>query len=133
VLRLEPPDDAPTLNAVAAHLRAPKRPLFVGRKPCLPSRPILSEPPIEAANVLEALRRASIVPPAAKPSWHPDAPDLVRLVLPSGEWPRDREHRCEAVADVRDWIAGVHAGETWLDLTSLERSAFPPLDREALP
>lgn len=42
VLRLEPHDDAPTLEALSDALDRPARPLFLGRKPCLPAVPLLA-------------------------------------------------------------------------------------------
>ena len=39
-LRLEPAGDAPTLDELSAALQEPQRPLFIGRKPCLPSVPL---------------------------------------------------------------------------------------------
>ena len=38
-LRLDPVDGEPTLEGLAEALREPGRPLFIGRKPCLPSAP----------------------------------------------------------------------------------------------
>ena len=38
-LRLEPPDGDPALDALGEALLEPARPLFIGRKPCLPSAP----------------------------------------------------------------------------------------------
>ena len=37
VIRLEPPEDSPTEDAIAAALDHPARPLFLGRKSCLPA------------------------------------------------------------------------------------------------
>jgi CRISPR system Cascade subunit CasD len=37
-LRLDPADEPPTLDDLASALDRPARPLFIGRKPCLPSR-----------------------------------------------------------------------------------------------
>jgi CRISPR system Cascade subunit CasD len=39
-LALTPAEEAPTLDQLADALRRPARPLFIGRKPCLPSRPL---------------------------------------------------------------------------------------------
>ena len=39
-LRLEPEGEEPSLDAVADALDTPERPLFLGRKPFLPSRPL---------------------------------------------------------------------------------------------
>ena len=55
VLRLEPADEEPTLDAIARVLDEPSRPLFIGRKPCLPSARILAGR-IQAASALKAVR-----------------------------------------------------------------------------
>src|SRR5690606_26406243 len=44
-LRLEPSEVSPTLDGVASALDHPARPLFIGRKTCLPSAPLLAGPP----------------------------------------------------------------------------------------
>jgi CRISPR system Cascade subunit CasD len=53
-VRLEPADEAPSLDALAMALRTPARPLFIGRKSCLPSCRIL-EGAVEASDALAAL------------------------------------------------------------------------------
>ena len=126
-LRLEPADESPTLDEIAAALAEPARPLFIGRKPCLPSRPLLAEPPLDAANVHEALTRAALAEAS-------DSNACVRLVLPRRDWPPSPEPlRTELVADVRDWIAGVHAGETRHGFFSIDRNTLPMLDGEQQP
>ncbi len=132
-LRLDPPDREPTLADVEAALKTPARPLFIGRKPCLPSRPVLSEPPVEADNLLTALRLAPLAPADRSRVRHADQQPKVRFALPPEEWPRDVQHRSEMVADVRDWRAGVHAGESRLDHFSLPIAEFTPMSPEALP
>lgn len=128
-LRLDPPDDTPTLADVEAAMKAPARPLFIGRKPCLPSRPILSEPPVEADSLLAALRRA----PLAPADRHADPRQKIRFALPPAEWSRDVQHDLRAVADVRDWRASVHAGESRLDHFALPADGFAAMPPEALP
>lgn len=131
-LRLALPDQDPTLAAIEAALKTPARPLFIGRKPCLPSRPILSELPIEADNLLAALKLAPLAP-----QHHPrveHARRMVRFALPPSEWPRDVSYNPQMLADVRDWRAGVHAGESLLDSLSLPAAGnFTPLSPEDLP
>ena len=39
-LRLEPAEESPKLEELASALEEPSRPLFIGRKPCLPSSPL---------------------------------------------------------------------------------------------
>lgn len=132
-LRLDPPDGDPTIATVEAALKAPARPLFIGRKSCLPSRPVLAEQPIGAANVYEALRRIPLAPVTDPPRWRNGEPAKVRLILPAGEWSRDDVHVSRMSADVRDWKAGVHAGESLLDRLSLPRAVFQAWPDEALP
>lgn len=115
-LRLEPADEAPTLQDLAEALKRPQRPLFVGRKSCAPSRPLLparaerideaadvsaSPALVDAADALGAL--AALAPPAdaaARPAvfFHPDAVSgPVRSV----------RHRS---SDERRFTLDVHAG-----------------------
>lgn len=126
-LRLEPADTYPTLEEVQAALAEPARPLFIGRKPCLPSRPLLSEPPIDATNVHDALRHAAVLEATASQS-------SVRVSLPYCDWPTSPEpRRIEMVADIRDWISGVHTGETRHGFFSIDRDTLPVLDGERHP
>lgn len=113
--RLEPADQEPTLATVETALQSPARPLFIGRKACLPSRPILSEPPIEAENLFTALASAPLECSDAGNSHRSISARRVRFAMPPAEWSRDRLYRSEMLADVRDWSSGVHAGESRLD------------------
>ena len=128
-LRLDPPDDAPSLGEIEAALNAPARPLFIGRKPCLPSRPVLSESPIEADGILAALRLA----PLNSIEGPTNPQRKIRFALPPAEWRRDCPFDSKMVADVRDWRAGVHAGESRLDHFSLPAAELTALPPEALP
>jgi len=93
-LHLDPAEEAPTLDDLAAALRAPARPLFLGRKSCLPARPLL-EGIVQADSLAEAL------PALAEPS---------RVLLPDGEAAVARDER-RLVSDLRGWHAGVHGGQ----------------------
>ena len=53
-LRLEPPQESPSLGELAMALKHPARPLFIGRKSCIPSRPLYGGE-CEAATATEAL------------------------------------------------------------------------------
>ena len=132
-LRLEPMEGDPSLADVETALKAPARPLFIGRKPCLPSRPVLSEPPLEADNLFAALRAAPLAqtgqPHDRRAIWQQE----VRFAIPPTEWPQDVKHNTRMVADIRDWRAGVHAGESRLDRFSLPLAGFTPMSSEALP
>jgi CRISPR system Cascade subunit CasD len=107
-LRLDPAEDAPTLDDVAAALDRPERPLFLGRKPFLPSRPILLGV-VDADGVPAALAIGLAVMPQP-----PERRDEVRA-----QWPLREpaaadllatEPQEEELTDERHWPAGVHAG-----------------------
>jgi len=99
-LSLRVADAAPTLEGIAAALEAPSRPLFLGRKPCLPSRPLFAGF-IEAEDALAAVRAAPRIDDSDPDPWIVirDRPGLPLAFEPLH------------VTDERNWIAGVHAGE----------------------
>ncbi len=116
-LRLDPPDADPDLDALAAALERPERPLFIGRKPHLPSRPLLAGLE-DAPDPLAALahRMAAEGFHHARTQWAtaPGAP-----IVEGGEVEGDGfalriARRCR-VADERRHRTGVHAGdrEVW--------------------
>ncbi|MEO5339803.1 MAG: type I-E CRISPR-associated protein Cas5/CasD [Magnetococcus sp. MYC-9] len=108
-LFLDPVEEWPTLDDVAAALEEPARPLFVGRKPCLPSLPILAGR-AEAESLYQVLtlfvhREVG----AAAPSL-PVQP--LRACWPPGQGPEDGERtRLEACTDQRDWRNQIHCGQ----------------------
>lgn len=113
-LALEPAEQAPTLDDLASALERPARPLFLGRKPCLPSRPLLSGQPhqrfVEAADAIAAADAAALEIDAAegvaKGTDAADGPLLIGLDGP--DLPDSFERRF--VADERNWRSGVHGG-----------------------
>lgn len=84
-LTLDPPDEAPALRAVSEALRSPARPLFLGRKCCVPSEPVwLGE--TRAPSLREAIEGAPRSPRADEgallaiwPSSGDDGDDATRL------------------------------------------------------
>jgi len=100
-LRLNDEDEAPTLDTVAEALDRPERPLFLGRKPFLPSRPVRLGF-VDAETIREALAAgaALLETPPAPP---------VRAQWPAFEGLADGAVE-EALTDERHWPAGVHAG-----------------------
>lgn len=99
--------DRPGIDDLESALRRPARPLFLGRKACLPSRPLLDPeaPVIEAADLLAALE--------AVPLWRSRG----RRRHDSGVeacWPAgiadDRARRIVTVHDTRDWHNQLHTG-----------------------
>ncbi|MFP3940271.1 MAG: type I-E CRISPR-associated protein Cas5/CasD [Thermoanaerobaculia bacterium] len=105
-VELKPADEEPTLDDVEEALQAPERPLFLGRKVCLPSRPVL-ESRVETDSLYQALRAASLDPRADEEAgWF------------SAWWPKEGEPappeggREVAVSDRRDWQNQLHAGRS---------------------
>ncbi len=98
VLRLDPDDANPTIDALAAALDRPARTLFIGRKSCLPSARIFGGWVTDAPNARAALRA---VAPA-------DASGLLAF-WPETEGAADA-HRATTVTDERNWASGLHGG-----------------------
>jgi CRISPR system Cascade subunit CasD len=96
-LRLEPAEEAPTLVELEAALDEPARPLFLGRKPCLPSGRIAAGV-IRADGLLAALD--SLPQPAGI---------ATRVLLPASELSQAGDHT-RPWSDVRDWHSGMHGG-----------------------
>lgn len=115
--RLEPAEAVPDLDTLATALERPERPLFLGRKPFLPSRPLLLGV-VEADTILDALALglAELDLPL---------PATLRAQWPLGEpagahMPPDAQ--VEELTDERHWPASVHAG---LRRVKLGRINFP--------
>ena len=95
---------SPGLRSVESALRKPARPLFIGRKSCPPASRILLGR-VTASSAVDALTKI----PISKWSWS----ESLRFIWQNGE-----EHesvpelnRFHANGRLRDWRAGVHAGE----------------------
>ncbi|WP_018988395.1 type I-E CRISPR-associated protein Cas5/CasD [Aromatoleum toluclasticum] len=97
-LRLEPADEAPTLEMVADALQRPARPLFLGRKPCLPASPLFAGW-CDAPDLLTALQKAAPLATNAHP----------RVLWPAGEGELHGSRQLD-VCDERNWTSGVHGG-----------------------
>ena len=97
-LRLEPSNDSPTLDEVAQALDRPQRPLFIGRKPCLPVGRLVAGW-IDADSVLQALQLAPLNNGARG----------LRAQWPDGEGQLAGD-RVVDVCDERNWTSGVHGG-----------------------
>lgn len=91
-MALDPPDEAPNLEAVQLALERPERPLFIGRKGCPPSRPIFDRV-VEADSLVAALDQLG-----GEGRIETEALETE----PAG--------RRLQVADRRDWRMGFHAG-----------------------
>lgn len=111
-VELVPPEESPSIDDVASALRLPARPLFIGRKACLPSVPILVEV-VEAPSALHALAMAPRVAPSARgdgghllawwdASFGEETPGVVGPFEPF------------VTTDERDWKNQVHTGRRFL-------------------
>jgi CRISPR system Cascade subunit CasD len=98
-LRLEPEDETPNLDDLAEALDRPARPLFIGRKPCLPNGRLFAGWR-EADNLLDALQTFPAIAAEGK-----------RLAI---QWPEGEGRlpgdRLLQLCDERDWRSGVHGG-----------------------
>jgi CRISPR system Cascade subunit CasD len=104
-LRLDPEAEGPTLDDLAAALTSPARPLFIGRKPCLPAAPLFADF-AEAETTLDAVVNASLVE-GARTGTH------FRIFWPEGEGERAPSTRLH-IQGRREWRSGVHGGtEVW--------------------
>ena len=103
VLRLEPEDEFPTLNTLAEAFDRPMRPLYFGRKPCLPSSPMLEEG--ECRWIVADTAWAALCA-------LPGTDTRLRAQWPMGEGPGLGEcvDRIADMADLRNWRSGLHAG-----------------------
>ena len=70
-LRLEPSEQTPTLEDLAVALDEPVRPLFIGRKPCLPSAPLYGGS-VGAGSVIDALFQTPLEVEQAPERVRPD-------------------------------------------------------------
>ncbi len=107
---LEAPDEAPTVDNVAKAIEEPERPLFLGRKVCLPASP-LAVGVVDAASLLAALKAAGESSPAGQPMtvfWEEgDAPEWEGASTPF------------SVTDERDWRTQLHGGQRIMRRSSL--------------
>jgi len=111
-----------TFEQIGNALQYPARPLFVGRKTCIPSRPVYNGD-IRAHSVFGALislfddrlrqEDCCLQWPAFEASDHKGA------LLP--EFPAAR---LEPICDERNWITGVHAGERLVFVLDLYRGVW---------
>lgn len=107
VLDLQPPDEQPTLDDLEAALIRPERPLFIGRKACLPSEPL----------VVGRMKADSLERAIAQAPRHRRVDDTRMRAC----WPRERLEeegdpgtRLIPVVDERDWANQVHVGRRWV-------------------
>lgn len=98
VVRFDPVEADPTLDQLAEALERPARPLFIGRKPCLPACRLL-DGWVYGDTAHEALCALS-------------GSGTFRALWPVGEGPEtgDWVERVVDLPDVRNWRTGLHGG-----------------------
>lgn len=104
---LQPQHELPNVEQLAMALRKPERPLFIGRKPCLPSVPLLVES-MQAESLVNALQKVALADRADERKTY------------SAWWPvnEDKDQPQadikKPVTDKRDWLNQIHVGERWI-------------------
>ena len=116
-LRLDPADGDPTLGNLAEALEEPARPLFIGRKPCLPSRRLFG-----GFSEGETALAALLAVPLAQES---QPGPTIRVQWPEGEG-ADAMERSQAlmITDERNWVSGLHGGGRPIRQAAIERDKF---------
>ena len=107
-LTLVPEGESPSLSELQTALERPARPLFLGRKCCLPASKILSGR-TRAPNLRSAVLDAPLpdVGRAYRPKWD----DEVHLWWPEGDAPEmEKSSHRFLVTDARDWQNQIHVG-----------------------
>ena len=103
VFCLDPSDAPPSLEVLANAFDKPARPLFLGRKPCLPSAPFLSRTVGRWVMADTAHAALSRVPGNGEP---------MRSQWPVEQGPEEGSDvdRITDLADLRNWRTGLHGG-----------------------
>lgn len=91
--------EAPTISDLEKALMEPFRPLFIGRKNCIPSDLLLAGR-MKAASPVDALKKAPSF--AQKTSFYCQWPE---------EFETNEKNEIRTSTDLRDWSNQVHAGE----------------------
>ena len=101
----------PDLGAVKDALQRPARPLFLGRKTCLPARPLLDPktPLGEGENLLAILRKVTVWDRSGNPVSDGNEREAC--------WPAEpgtvRWEQVRRVYDLREWANQIPAGSRW--------------------
>ena len=118
-LALHPAEEAPTLEHIAAALDKPVRPLFIGRKPGLPTDRLVAGWQ-SAANMRSALQaivtQQTAATATANTGW--------RAQWPDGEGTQTGDRLLD-ICDERNWISGIHGGWRPVRQTLLRSTESP--------
>jgi len=112
-LTLQPADVTPTIDDLQNALQYPERPLFIGRKTCLPASPLFVER-IQCRSLTDALRKTPL-------SKRADQRKSYRAWWPVNEDEKQPRVDIEQpVTDRRDWVNQIHVGERWIAQGEIE-------------
>lgn len=106
--RLDPPSACPSIDDIANAVREPARPLFIGRKTCLPASPLYYDvvEGDDALSVLTSIPRVSVSNPGKMQAWSSEG--INSFV--------DSEYRMITTSGKRIWANSVHGGQqTWYE------------------
>ncbi len=112
-LTLNPANEKPTLDDLAQALQFPERPLFIGRKTCLPASSLFVEK-MECESLTDALQKAPLSDQADQRKRFPAC------------WPIEEDKNQpkadmeQPVTDRRDWKNQIHVGERWIAQGEIE-------------
>ncbi len=109
-LSLRNADRSPTMTELGTALRDPARPLFLGRKCCIPSSPVFLKQ-VQAETCLEALVNEPT--PVRRAQTKKTSKEKVAVWFPVDEKPLPcvQEIREMVVVDIRDWHDQIHVGQ----------------------
>jgi CRISPR system Cascade subunit CasD len=108
-LTLDPASEKPTLDDVTDAVRRPARPLFIGRKTCLPAAPLFVGR-TQAAGWVDLLGDGDKAPLSDRFRGRGEGEQTFPVWRPSDA----QDERATPVTDRRDWRNQIHVGERWI-------------------
>jgi len=109
-LTLDASQKSPSLDDLAQALQTPARPLFIGRKPCLPANPLYAGR-LQAEGLREAL---------SLPTTFPGEDSRDNGPYAVWEEVRRGDPNARPYTDRRDWQNQVHTGQRWVKESQVE-------------
>jgi len=109
-LTLDRPDTTPTLDDLAEALQRPARPLFIGRKPCLPAVSLYAGRTTNN-DLVSALTDPSFLADECSPGTYMIWQEADR-----------QDMKARPYTDRRDWQNQVHTGQRWVKEDTVEIS-----------
>lgn len=105
-LTLDPVDEIPSVDDLEQELQTPERPLFIGRKPCLPAGTLL----------LSHVQADALIDPLRDRRWATDSGTFTAW------WPTSPggELNQRPITDMRDWANQIHVGERWIAMGKID-------------